>query len=129
MEAKYENIAKEFNLDRGSKDFENGQHVSIVGKVPKGSKYFSGNGEVNIQIRFAKLKGKFGFSYFLSNDYRIFEFGKKIEFVYNSIGDLYSNIIEELVIFSQKNFKQYKKVIKEIKTTFSVQFQGFLELC
>jgi RecG-like helicase len=124
---KYESL-KDLNLDSGMNDFDNNQHITVKGKVPKNSEYFWRSDSVDIQINFAKLKGKYGFNYFLSNDFMVFSLKNEKKFIYNSIQELYSGIIKELTTFAKKNFKHPKTTIYELNNALNFEYQGFLKL-
>lgn len=127
---KYEAIAEEFNLDRGESDFENQQHTEIAGKILKGSKYYDpfAKGKTLLQIRYAKYKGKYGFDYFLSNNYRIFDDHIEKNFIYNSINELFAAIRKFGKAFILENYSNHKTMIKTLDINFSNQFQGYLSL-
>jgi hypothetical protein len=129
VKPKYIDIASKFNLDRGLSSFDNSQNVGITGKLIKSSDYFDNGGTTTLQIRYSEnKKNLYGFSYFLSNDYRIFETGIKIQFKYNSIHELYKAINESCGLFIRKNFKRPEALIKELNISFNNEFQGFLEI-
>lgn len=121
---KYENITEEYNLDRGMKDFNNSQHVTIYGEPLKSSKLFGK--VVSIRLTYARKKGKYGFSYFLTNEKIVLNFDREYSFEYDSIQALYQGIIEELKIYINKNFKKPKFMIVKLENYFTQEIQGYL---